>query len=154
MAIVKVLGMETEYGIIIRGGGDPNPIAASSALINAYVAELARRKVEWDFEDETPGQDARGFAREGSMPPRWRPTWSTPCSPTAPATTSTTPTPSTPTPSAPTPSTPSATTRRGGDPGPVDGRRRPGRCRRARASWCSRTTPTARATPTAPTRTT
>jgi proteasome accessory factor PafA2 len=68
MAIVKVLGMETEYGIIIRGSADPNPIAASSTLINAYVAEL-NRKVGWDFEDETPGRDARGFAREGSMPP-------------------------------------------------------------------------------------
>jgi Pup amidohydrolase len=68
MAIVKVLGMETEYGIIIRGSTDPNPIAASSTLINAYVAELSR-KVGWDFEDETPGRDARGFAREGSMPP-------------------------------------------------------------------------------------
>src|SRR6516225_919720 len=60
--------METEYGIIVRGSADPNPIAASSALINAYVADLARR-VEWDFEDETPGKDARGFAREGAMPP-------------------------------------------------------------------------------------
>ena len=68
MAIVKVLGMETEYGIIIRGSADPNPIAASSTLINAYVAEL-NRKVGWDFEDESPGRDARGFAREGSMPP-------------------------------------------------------------------------------------
>jgi len=68
VAIVKVLGLETEYGIIIRGAADPNPIAASSTLINAYVAELSRR-VKWDFEDETPGRDARGFAREGSMPP-------------------------------------------------------------------------------------
>jgi proteasome accessory factor A len=68
VAIVKVLGMETEYGIVIRGSADPNPIAASSTLINAYVAELAR-KVGWDFEDETPGRDARGFAREGAMPP-------------------------------------------------------------------------------------
>jgi Pup amidohydrolase len=68
VAIVKVLGLETEYGIIIRGSADPNPIAASSALINAYVAELSR-KVDWDFEDETPGKDARGFAREGAMPP-------------------------------------------------------------------------------------
>ncbi len=68
MAIVKVLGMETEYGIIIRGSADPNPIAASSTLINAYVAELTRR-VDWDFEDETPGKDARGFAREGTMAP-------------------------------------------------------------------------------------
>ena len=68
MAIVKVLGLETEYGIIIRGAGEPNPIAASSTLINAYVADVSR-KVSWDFEDETPGRDARGFAREGSMPP-------------------------------------------------------------------------------------
>jgi proteasome accessory factor A len=68
VAIVKVLGLETEYGIVIRGAADPNPIAASSALINAYVAELTR-KVGWDFEDETPGKDARGFAREGAMPP-------------------------------------------------------------------------------------
>ena len=68
MAIVKVLGLETEYGIIIRGSAEPNPIAASSTLINAYVAELSRR-VRWDFEDESPGRDARGFAREGSSPP-------------------------------------------------------------------------------------
>jgi proteasome accessory factor A len=68
MAIQKVLGIETEYGILHTGVADPNPIAASSVLINAYVAELARR-VDWDFEDESPGNDARGYAREGSMPP-------------------------------------------------------------------------------------
>jgi proteasome accessory factor PafA2 len=68
VAIVKVLGLETEYGIIIRGAAEPNPIAASSTLINAYVAELSR-KVAWDFEDESPGRDARGFARDGAMPP-------------------------------------------------------------------------------------
>ncbi len=68
MAIAKVLGLETEYGIIIKGSADPNPIAASSALINAYVSELSRR-VGWDFEDESPGRDARGFAREGAAPP-------------------------------------------------------------------------------------
>jgi proteasome accessory factor PafA2 len=68
VAIVKVLGLETEYGIIIRGSAEPNPIAASSTLINAYVNELSRR-VRWDFEDESPGRDARGFAREGATPP-------------------------------------------------------------------------------------
>jgi proteasome accessory factor PafA2 len=68
VAIVKVLGLETEYGIIVRGAAEPNPIAASSTLINAYVNDLAR-KVQWDFEDETPGNDARGFARAGSLPP-------------------------------------------------------------------------------------
>jgi proteasome accessory factor A len=68
VAITKVLGMETEYGIVIRGIAESNPVAASSALINAYVSERSRR-VGWDFEDETPGRDARGFARDTSMPP-------------------------------------------------------------------------------------
>ncbi len=68
MALRKVFGLETEYGILQRGPGESNPIAASSVLINAYVAELAR-KVAWDFEDESPGNDARGFAREGAMAP-------------------------------------------------------------------------------------
>lgn len=60
--------METEYGIIVRGAGEPNPIAASSALINAYVASLARR-IEWDFQDESPARDARGFVRESQLAP-------------------------------------------------------------------------------------
>ena len=68
VAIVKVLGMETEYGIIIRGAADPNPIAASSTLINAYVAELSR-KVDWDFEDETPGATPGASPGRDRMPP-------------------------------------------------------------------------------------
>jgi proteasome accessory factor A len=68
MAIRKVCGIETEYGILLRGAAESNPIAASSILINAYVASLAR-KVAWDFEDESPGTDARGFSVEGSSPP-------------------------------------------------------------------------------------
>ena len=67
MATPKVCGIETEYGIH-TAGPDGNPIAASSVLVNAYAAEVERR-TGWDFEDETPGNDARGFAREGSMPP-------------------------------------------------------------------------------------
>ncbi|MGA2803072.1 MAG: depupylase/deamidase Dop [Acidimicrobiales bacterium] len=67
MAITKVCGIETEYGIHVETAGDPSPTTASSLLINAYVAQLDR-KIGWDFEDESPGRDARGFAREGSMP--------------------------------------------------------------------------------------
>ena len=69
MAIPKVCGIETEYGIQVLGG-DPNPIAASSVLINAYAQHVARQQTGWDFEDEAPGNDARGFAHEGSMPPQ------------------------------------------------------------------------------------
>jgi proteasome accessory factor A len=67
MAVRKVCGIETEYGIILRGG-ESNPITASSLLINSYVSRL-QRKVAWDFEDETPGRDARGFSREGPSAP-------------------------------------------------------------------------------------
>ncbi len=59
MAIPKVCGIETEYGIVVRGG-DNNPVSASSLLINAYV-NATSKKVGWDFEDETPANDARGF---------------------------------------------------------------------------------------------
>jgi proteasome accessory factor A len=76
MAMPKICGIETEYGIVLRGAGDSNPIAASSVLINAYVNDVERvgtagpvPKVGWDFEDETPGNDARGFSPEGTMAP-------------------------------------------------------------------------------------
>ena len=41
MALRKIIGVETEFGIIVRGVDESNPIAASSVLINAYVGELA-----------------------------------------------------------------------------------------------------------------
>ncbi|MGH9001981.1 MAG: depupylase/deamidase Dop [Acidimicrobiia bacterium] len=66
MALPKVFGIETEYGIAFRGSADGNPVVASSMLVNAYVEH---RKVGWDFEDESPGRDARGFAREDASPP-------------------------------------------------------------------------------------
>ena len=103
MAIRKVCGIETEYGILLRGAGDSNPIAASSVLINAYVAQLSAAR-----SGGTSRTSHRAATPGGSWPtarcrPTSRPTSSTPCSPTAPATTSTTPTPRSPRPSAPTP---------------------------------------------------
>ena len=67
MAIPKVCGIETEYGIVVRGG-DNNPVSASSLLINAYV-NATSRKVGWDFEDETPANDARGFDLDNIFAP-------------------------------------------------------------------------------------
>ncbi|MGB9112258.1 MAG: depupylase/deamidase Dop [Acidimicrobiales bacterium] len=68
MAIPKVCGIETEYGVQVTGVADTNPTSASSMLINAYVQDLSGR-VGWDFEDESPGRDARGFLREGAAAP-------------------------------------------------------------------------------------
>jgi proteasome accessory factor A len=77
VALRKIIGVETEFGIIVRGAVESNPIAASSVLINAYVHELARAtegarphaKVGWDFEDEHPEIDARGITAESTMAP-------------------------------------------------------------------------------------
>ena len=66
MAVPKVCGIETEYGIH-HIGGEGNPVASCSLLVNAYVSD--RSRVGWDFEDEDPGNDARGFARGGAMAP-------------------------------------------------------------------------------------
>ncbi|MCX6541421.1 MAG: depupylase/deamidase Dop [Actinobacteria bacterium] len=67
MAIAKVCGIETEYGIQVRGA-ESNPVAASSALINAYVSGKLR-SIDWDFEHERPGADARGFSYPDSFAP-------------------------------------------------------------------------------------
>jgi len=75
VAIPKICGIETEYGIVLRSTGESNPVTASSLLINAYVSDLAvtatsaAPKVGWDFEDESPGNDARGYAAEGAIAP-------------------------------------------------------------------------------------
>jgi proteasome accessory factor A len=66
VAVPKLCGIETEYGVVLRGASDPNPVLASSLLINGFVDQ---RRVGWDFEDESPGTDARGFARDGAQPP-------------------------------------------------------------------------------------
>jgi Pup amidohydrolase len=71
MALPKVCGVETEYGIVVRGA-DNNPVSASSLLINAYVAATTSRqrgRVGWDFDDEQPANDARGFSLEEVMAP-------------------------------------------------------------------------------------
>lgn len=70
MALPKVCGIETEYGIVVRGG-DNNPVTASSVLINAYIAATARDRghIAWDFEDEQPANDARGNTLDPSLAP-------------------------------------------------------------------------------------
>ncbi|MEM9516242.1 MAG: depupylase/deamidase Dop [Actinomycetota bacterium] len=70
MALPKVCGIETEYGIVVRGG-ENNPVSASSMLINAYVAATMRERgrIGWDFEDEQPANDARGFSLDDALAP-------------------------------------------------------------------------------------
>ncbi len=59
MAIPKVIGTETEYGISAPGAPDFNPVLSSSLLISTYAGAL--RRIRWDYEQESPLRDARGF---------------------------------------------------------------------------------------------
>jgi Pup amidohydrolase len=59
VAIPKVMGIETEYGISGPGNIDFNPVLASSLLINTFAGAL--RRIRWDYEQESPLRDARGF---------------------------------------------------------------------------------------------
>lgn len=77
MALHKYVGIETEFGIVHRGVSESNPVLASSLLINAYLGSLSQpnssvggTKVDWDFQDESPGTDARGT----DVGPAWPPT--------------------------------------------------------------------------------
>jgi len=71
MAIAKVCGIETEYGILVRGA-DINPVSASSMLISAYV-DRRQRQAGWDFDGEHPLSDARGFRADDLLDPALEP---------------------------------------------------------------------------------
>jgi len=66
MAIPKICGIETEYGILTRGP-NLNPVNGSSILINAYVSDHTRR-IGWDYMHERPGHDARGWGVDYTAP--------------------------------------------------------------------------------------
>jgi len=58
----RVLGTETEYGISVAGQPGANPMLTSSQVVNAYAQQSMRsRRARWDFEEEQPLRDARGF---------------------------------------------------------------------------------------------
>lgn len=64
-AVHKVLGTETEFGITVQNAREPNPVLASSSVINSYAGRRAR--IQWSPEEESPGRDARGYGPEGGM---------------------------------------------------------------------------------------
>ncbi|MBO0841887.1 MAG: proteasome accessory factor PafA2 [Nocardioides sp.] len=62
MSVRRVMGTEIEYGISVAGQPQANPMVASSQVVNAYAsATLKARRARWDFEEESPLRDARGF---------------------------------------------------------------------------------------------
>ena len=62
MSVRRVMGTEIEYGISVVGQPLANPMVASSQVVNAYASATAKaRRARWDFEEESPLRDARGF---------------------------------------------------------------------------------------------
>jgi proteasome accessory factor PafA2 len=70
MSVHRVMGTEVEYGISVPGQPGANPMVTSSQIVNAYGArpELSRNgRARWDYEEESPLRDARGFTYSGAL---------------------------------------------------------------------------------------
>ena len=62
MTVRRVMGIETEYGVVTPGNPRANAMLMSSQVVNAYRALSAqRRPARWDYGDEDPLSDARGY---------------------------------------------------------------------------------------------
>jgi proteasome accessory factor A len=64
MPLPKVIGTEIEYGITVQNDRDFDPISSCVLLVNAY-RENEEAQILWDYEQENPLADARGFHVEG-----------------------------------------------------------------------------------------
>jgi proteasome accessory factor A len=69
MSVRRIMGTEVEYGISVPAQPGANPMVTSSQVVNAYGArpELTRGgRARWDYEEESPLRDARGFTYSGA----------------------------------------------------------------------------------------
>ena len=64
MAIPKVMGTEIEFGIAVQNDRDFDPISSCVLLVNAY-REDRLADILWDYDQENPLADARGFQVDG-----------------------------------------------------------------------------------------
>jgi proteasome accessory factor A len=58
------MGTEVEYGVSLPGQPTANAMLLSAQVVNAYAGSLPAgraRRASWDFEEESPLRDARGF---------------------------------------------------------------------------------------------
>ena len=64
MPLPEVIGSEIEYGITVRNDRDFDPISNCVLLVNAYE-DNQEAQILWDYDQENPLADARGFDVEG-----------------------------------------------------------------------------------------
>ncbi|MBI1821328.1 MAG: proteasome accessory factor PafA2 [Nitrospirae bacterium] len=60
----RIVGTETEFGIVVRDGGSTDPVSNSILLVGSCPL-LPATHILWDYENENPLNDARGFEIEG-----------------------------------------------------------------------------------------
>ena len=64
MAIPKICGLEQEYAIFLHGGSSYDPIRLSYLVVNSV--DRAAETI-WDYSEETPFLDARGFSYDDAI---------------------------------------------------------------------------------------
>jgi len=64
MALKSVIGTETEFGIASKKVEGFDPVSSSLFLIN-HLRPFSSLRILWDYENEDPLVDARGFVVEG-----------------------------------------------------------------------------------------
>src|SRR6476619_1928394 len=63
------MGTEVEYGVSLPGQPSANAMLLLAQVVNAYASGLPAgraRRAAWDFEEESPLRDARGFELGGA----------------------------------------------------------------------------------------
>jgi proteasome accessory factor A len=60
----KIMGTETEFGIVLKGEGRTDSVTSSMFLVNSYPYSPSSAPL-WDYENENPLLDARGFEADG-----------------------------------------------------------------------------------------
>ncbi len=64
MSVHRVMGLETEFGISHPGHPNANPVRMSGLVVNAHAVAVGRTGAlaqRWDYDEESPLRDARGF---------------------------------------------------------------------------------------------
>jgi proteasome accessory factor A len=64
MTVHRVMGIETEYGVSVPGHPHVNAMMMSTAVVTAHQGTTVGDRgltVRWDYEEESPLRDARGF---------------------------------------------------------------------------------------------
>lgn len=59
--MTRFMGTETEYGITTPAEPGLSPIVTSTHLVVAYAAMHTAARARWDYQDEHPLKDSRGF---------------------------------------------------------------------------------------------